>query len=195
MALTRSKSTKPATPAEPPSLDSPNANVRLAAVREMADDPASVPTLLSFVGTEPDRAVREVALTELADLDTVEIARALVPYLRADEAGLRNAVLEALRVMPKAVPDLIPELLRDADPDVRILAAMALVNSPHRQTREWLETALSGEQHPNVVSALLEAWLPLVDQAALPLLRLLRERFPDDPFITFVAERAGPGSD
>jgi HEAT repeat protein len=193
MALTRGTPRKPTVPPEPPSLDSPNANIRLAAVREMVDDPAAVPMLVGFVGTEPDRAVREVALTELADLDTVEIARQLVPFLRADEAGLRNAVLEALRVMPTAVPELIGELLSDADPDVRILAAMVLVDSPHEQARAWLESALAGERHANVASALLEAWLPLVDEAALPLLHVLRERFPHDPFITFLAERAGPG--
>lgn len=175
---------------EHPTLGDADPTVRLAAAHELGEHGTGVAELLALVPVEKDPAVRQSALSALAEHDTVEIAQALVPMLHSDDAPLRNAVLEALRVMPWAVAQILPELLDDPDPDVRILAGMLMVDSHHHDTRPRLEAALAAEQHPNVVAALLEAYLHIQDAASRPVLTGLRDRFPDNPFLAYTIDTA-----
>src|ERR1700733_9291483 len=92
---------------------------RWAAARSLAMVSGGVDALGRALAGEPDARVREAIFTGLARAATAESAEAILPYLRSDEADLRRAALDALKTMPGAVQPKLPELLADADPDVR----------------------------------------------------------------------------
>ena len=197
MALTRRGSGAPP-PAEVQvdpytALAGDDPDARRRAVQDLAGRPEAAETLIALVGHEPDLAVRQAALTAIARYDTLTAAMGLVPYVRGDDAALRTAALEAIATMPTAPAELVPALLGDPDPDVRILTAMLLEELRRPETVAWLAGMLAGDQHPNVVSSALDAFLPLAGAEHIPLLRSVRDRFPADPFIQFTIDAALPG--
>ena len=168
-------------------------DIRRRAVLELAGRPGAIETLLAHVGEEPDLAARQATLTALAGYDTVEVTRGLMRYVRCDDAALRNGALEAIAAMPTAPGELVPALLADPAPDVRILTAMLLEELRRPETVGWLVGMLSADTHPNVVSAALDAFLPLAAAEHVDLLTAVRDRFPADPFIRFTVDAALPG--
>lgn len=177
-------------------LASGDPEVRRSAVLDLADraaragDTDSVAVLIEHVAAEADPAVRQATLTALAGLDTVEAASGLVRYLRGEDAARRGAALEAIAAMPSAAVQVVPILLRDPDPDVRILTAMLIAQLDRPESVGWLTDVLTAEEHPNVVSAALDAFLTQAGPEHAALLRGVRDRFPDDPFIRFVVDAA-----
>lgn len=168
--------------------DDPEARRRAALDLGVAEDGA--PALVARVSVETDPAVRDAVLTQLSRLDTPQVATGLLPHLRSDDAALRNAVVTALSSMPRSAPALVPNLLVDPDPDVRILTVMVIAGLRVPDVEEWLSSLIERDEHPNVVAAAVSELVPLAGPEAVDLLESLPARFPGDPFLAFTVRTA-----
>ncbi len=125
-------------------LDSPDAAVRLVAVREVTD--ACTPELLPVVERALGDSKAEVRLEAATALDAIGGAESVAPLIRA---------------------------LGDDDGEVRELAAKALAENKSPEGAGALLQALSGTADVWAIAALLEALKPLRNEAAAqPALRL-----------------------
>jgi HEAT repeat protein len=173
-------------------LDDLSPDCRREAALALEGSAEAVPVLLERIGTERERTVRDAILTTLAAHDTAEVAEGLAVHLASDDAGLRTGVAEALATMPRSVPALLPEWLANPDHDVRVMAAMVLADLPDPEAAKWLARMISEDPHPNVVTAAIDALLPMATVEHAPALQNAVERFPDDPFLQFLLERLLP---
>ena len=78
----------------------------------------------------PVPRVREAIMTALMRIGDEASVRALLPYLRSEDAGQRAAAIEALQALPDAIAPFMTALLADGDSDVRILATELARNMP-----------------------------------------------------------------
>lgn len=163
---------------------------RWAAARDAVD----FPDLLSLVGDallqERVPRVREAIFTTLAKIGTPEAASVVLPYLRSDDAALRTAALDALRAMPSAAGGHLAQLLRDADPDVRLLACEIARSLPADEANRALVELLDKEDNSNVCAAAVEVLAETGNASSLPALSRCGARFPDDPFLGFAVKAA-----
>lgn len=202
MGLVRKESPTEAAPAAavaPPSLetlilqlDDLSPDCRREAALAMEGNEEAIPALLARVGTERERTVRDAILTTLAAHDTAAVAESLAEHLASDDAALRTGVAETLASMPRSVPALVPEWLANPDHDVRVMAAMVLADLPDPDAAKWLVRMISEDPHPNVVTAAIDALLPMATVEHASALQSAVERFPDDPFLQFLLERLLP---
>ena len=169
-------------------LGDPDPGVRRWAARDLAAHPDTAPILCERLGHEPDPAVREAMLDTLLAVGTDEVVEGLLPYLRSDDAGLRNAVVEVLQALPDQVAPRMERLLRDPDPDVRIFALDILKSLPHPETPRWLRQVLETENHVNVVGTALDRAAEVGGPELVPVIEQVKRRFRDDAFIGFVAD-------
>ncbi|MEU8813883.1 HEAT repeat domain-containing protein [Actinoplanes sp. NPDC048796] len=197
MGLVRRNAPPPEETAAPPSidtlmsqLDDPDPDCRREAALGLGGVDEAVPALLSRVAGEDEPAVRDAMLTTLAAHDTAAVAEGLAVHLATDDAGLRTAAAEALATMPVAVPAIVPRLLADPDHDVRVMTAMVLADLPHPGSQTWLAQMIAEDEHPNVVTAAIDALLPSLGPEHHDLLRAAVDRFPGDPFLRFTVEAA-----
>ena len=77
-------------------------------------------------------------MTALMRVGDEASVRALMPYLRSEDAGQRSAATEALQSLPKAVAPFMAALLGDADADVRLLATELARNMPPKDATRVL---------------------------------------------------------
>ena len=96
---------------------------RWAAARSAGDVPEGLSILKDALSRETNPRVREAIFTGLARIRTPESAAAVLAHLGSDDASLRAGALDALRAMPVATAPHIAGLLKNADPNVRLLAA------------------------------------------------------------------------
>ena len=160
---------------------------RRAAARGLASYPEAVADLAVHLGNEPDASVRDAILTALIALRTPAAAAGLLPYLRSEDAALRNEAIEALQAMPEAVAPYIEKMLSDRNSDVRILMINVLAALPHPLVPRWLEQVVRADQHVNVCAAAIDALAEAGDAATEPALAAVAARFPDEPFIAYAA--------
>ncbi|GJD48950.1 hypothetical protein OPKNFCMD_1676 [Methylobacterium crusticola] len=178
----------PPAPAGPPgpapaSLEAAEPASRLAAARALAGRPEGAAALGAALAGEADARVREALLSALVAIADEAAAAALAPHLRAQDPALRNGCVEALQDMPAAVAGLLPGLLGDPDPDVRLLAAgIARSQAPEAATA-LLVRLLESEPHPNVCAAAVEVLAEVGTAGARASLRAARARFAADPFL------------
>jgi HEAT repeat protein len=173
-------------------LDDPEPECRREAALGLDGVAEAVPALLQRVGVETEATVRDAVLTTLAAHDTDEVARGLAGHLASDDAALRTSAAEAMATMPGSAPALMPELIADPDHDVRVMTAMVLADLPHSGSTSWLTTMIAEDPHPNVVSAAIDALLPMAGAEHIALLESAMWRFPDDPFLRFTVQKAMP---
>ncbi|WP_250031713.1 HEAT repeat domain-containing protein [Paractinoplanes maris] len=197
MGLVRRNAPPPEETAAPPTtgtlmrqLDDADPDCRREAALGLGGVAEAVPALLRRVAAETDPLVRDAVLTTLAAHDTAAVATGLGGHLASDDAGLRTAAAEALATMPVSVPAIIPGLLADPDHDVRVMTAMVLADLPHPGSQTWLAQMIAEDDHPNVVTAAIDALLPSLELEHHDLLRAAVQRFPDDPFLRFTVEAA-----
>lgn len=186
MGLVRDRSV-PAPRRAGSSIDSLESADRRDAVRGMPHTPEAAIALADHLETEADASVRQLILTTLAARQTPEIVRALLPFLASDDAALRTAVAETLAAMPDAVASEIPGLMSSPDHDVRIMTVMLLGQLPHPDVTGWLCVAANEDPHPNVVGCALSELVRLGPAPFVEVFQVATKRFPDDPFIAFVA--------
>ena len=159
--------------------------VRWAAARKIGGIAAAVPALAKALEAEQSPRVREAIMTALMRVGDEASVRALLPYLRAQDAALRSSAIETLQTLPEAVSPFMSALLGDADPDVRILAAELVRNMPADQATRILSELLEQELQPNVCAAAIDVLAEVGTRDALPALRACAERFRDTPFLPF----------
>lgn len=158
---------------------------RWTAARAAADSPDGATRLGEALQSEHDPRVREAILTSLARIGTAQSAQIVIPLLRSDDAQRRTAALDTLKTMRDAVRPFLPELLADADPDVRLLVCEIVRDFPGDEPAALLARLLENEHNPNVCAAAVEVLAENGGPAALPALAICEERFRDTPFLAF----------
>lgn len=167
-------------------LNAPTASERRAAVHQLETTTEGQAALCQRLAIETTPSVREAILAALIRHRSPAIAAALLPLLRTEDAGLRNAAIEGLVEMPDEVAPHIEALLADPDSDVRIFAANMLALLPHPRAAEWLLTALA-DSHVNVCAAAIDGLAEIGDPETIPALEAVPARFPGNSFVTFAA--------
>jgi HEAT repeat protein len=163
---------------------------RWAAARDAAESPDGVALLADALSKERIPRVREAIFTGLAKIGTSDGAAVALPYLRSDDAAERTGALDALRAMPTAAAEHLPQLLNDTDPDVRLLACEIARVLPAGDASRALGELLEHETNSNVCSAAVDVLAETGNVASLPILARCAARFPDDPFLTFAVKVA-----
>lgn len=171
-------------------LEAEQPKARREAARALAGVPSAVGPLCARLDREEDPRTREVILTSLIRIHLPEVVEGLIGYVRSEDAGLRNDVVEALGEMPDLVEPHIDALLKDADPDVRILTVNILAILRHRKVPHWLAAVAERDAHPNVCAAAIDVLADVGSAEALPVLERVRARFADLPFLVFAVDVA-----
>jgi HEAT repeat protein len=158
---------------------------RWSAARAAADFPDSVPALKEALLREKSRAVREALFSALARIASTESVEAVLPFVRSDDASIRNEATDALLAMKEAAWPYVPTLLRDEDANVRILACGLARDMPTEGAVNLCCRLLDLEVDPNVCSAAIEVLAEAGDSSALPALERCASRFEATPFLAF----------
>ena len=166
-------------------LRSADPDMRWNAARALGADPASVAPLAAALRTEPVPRVREAIMTALMRIGDEESVKALLRYLREQDAARRGAAIEALQALPDATAPFLSALLHDADSDVRILAVELVRSMPAAEATRLLCDILEHEPHPNVCASAVDALAEVGTRDALPALEHCSRRFADTPFLPF----------
>ncbi len=171
-------------------LHDPSADVRRWAALDLAAATVAgadaVIALAARLAQEHDQAVREALLSTLVEIGGAPAVEALVPYLRCEDAGVRNSVVECLGQIP-ASAEVVPELLVDADADVRVLTVMLLALLRDPRVPGWLRGVVAQDPDPNVAGAAIGELAEVGDDTASGVIEAAAERFADDPFVAFAA--------
>jgi HEAT repeat protein len=191
------KPAAPATAASDPApecilqgLESNNPEERWSAARAATDRAGNSAALATALRKEDDPRVREAIFTALARIGTNESVDELVSALRSDDASLRTGALDALRIVTGTSRDFVPELLRDADPDIRILTCELARGLGAEEATELLSRLLEVEQQSNVCAAAIDVLAEVGNSKALPALTGCARRFADTPFLVFAIKVA-----
>jgi len=166
-------------------LDSPDAESRWTAARAFSGDVDAVPVLAAALGREQVPRVREAIMTALMRVGNAASVEAILPYLRAQDAGLRAAAIEALQGLPDATGPFMARLLSDGDSDVRLLATELARNMNASEATRLLCKLIEREQHPNVCAAAIDVLTEVGTPEALPSLEKCAVRFATTPFLPF----------
>ena len=172
------------------SLRSSDPEVRWGAARALGHRADEVPLLAATLAAETVPRVREAMITALMRIGDEASVAALLPYLRAQDAGLRAAAIEALQALPDAISPFVTALLKDDDSDVRILATELVRNMPAAEATRVLCDLLAREQHANVCAAAIDVLTEVGTREAVPVLRACAARFEGTPFVPFAASIA-----
>jgi HEAT repeat protein len=190
------------TSTSPPTGDAPALDVLLSALRDAGPETRwgaaralggraeAVQALSAALAAEQVPRIREAIMTALMRVGDSASVQAMLPYLRAQDAGARNAAIEALQAMPDAVRPFMDALLSDSDTDVRILAAELARNLPDAEATRILCGVLAREARPNVCAAAIEVLAEVGTSEAVPALQACATRFAADPFVPFAASVA-----
>lgn len=139
---------------------------------------------------ETDPRVVEVLVLNLVSIGGPAAAAALAPLLRNDDPGRRFAAAEALQDLgPDALP-FFDRLVRDPDPQVRILAAEIARGQAGGAAVQTLEALLAAEDDTNVCGAFVDVLAEIGTAGTAAALRALRERHAGDPFLAFSIDAA-----
>lgn len=171
-------------------LSGSDANLRRVAALELASDIEAVAELLAQLADEEDHAVRQAIVSSLAAIGGPAVVEGVLGYLRSEDAGLRNDVIDLLKDQPDAIAPHMPRLLADPDPDVRIFAVNILESLKHPKVIDWLIAVIETDRHINVCATAVDLIGEVGDVRAMVPLARLEERFADEPFITFAVASA-----
>lgn len=169
-----------------------NAEQRRWAAVDLWGVAVAIPGLLEARAVETDPIVAEAILTALTSHDCPQVGRALGADLRSDDATVRNAAVTALHSLPIAVEALVAEgILTDPDADVRILAVMVLSVVSHPGVPQWLRPLIEADPDANVVAAAVDVAVTIASDLAAEFAELAAARFPENPYLRFLAAQAG----
>lgn len=171
-------------------LASADADTRWKAARALAGQADAVPALAEALGSEHVQRVREAIMTALMRIGGNEGVKAMLPYLRSQDAGLRAAAIEALQALPEAVAPFLEVLFADPDSDVRLLATELARNVPEAEATRLLCALIESEQHPNVCAAAIDVLTEVGTPDAIPVLEKCAARFATTPFLPFAVSVA-----
>ncbi len=171
-------------------LGSANADDRWAAARAAAELPDCAAALAAALPQEGDSRVREAMFTSLARIGTRDSIAGMLPLLRSDDSALRTGALDALSSSVVARRELLPQLLRDPDVDVRILSCELARGLPGEEANRILGDLLARESEVNVCAAAIEVLAEVGNPSALAALNQCAQRFSQIPFLTFAIKLA-----
>jgi HEAT repeat protein len=171
-------------------LSSPEAEIRWNAARALGGVAEAVPGLVVALEAEKVPHVREAMMTALMRVGDAASIRALLPYLRSQDAHQRAAAIEALQPLAEALAPFIAPLLIDDDADVRIMATELTRNMPAEKATRALCSLLENELHPNVCAAAVEVLAEVGTRDAVPTLEACAQRFSNTPFLPFAISTA-----
>lgn len=171
-------------------LASPEAESRWAAARALAGQPDAVARLAGALADETVPHVREAIMTALMRVGNDASVKAILPYLRVQDAGVRATAIEALQGLPDAIAPFIPALFDDSDTDVRLLATELVRNMPADKATDLLCQLIAHEPHPNVCAAAIDVLAEVGTREAIPAIERCAGRFPATPFLPFAASVA-----
>jgi HEAT repeat protein len=163
---------------------------RWRAARALGGEPRAVPALAAALATEHSPRLREAIMTALMRVGDDASVRALLPYLRSQDAGQRGDAIEALQALPEAIEPFMAALLRDGDSDVRLLATELARNMPAATATRLLGELLAHEPHANVCAAAIEVLAEVGTADALPALQKCAVRFANTSFLPFAVSVA-----
>jgi HEAT repeat protein len=190
---TTSKPASPATgdlAAQIADLGHADSEKRWRAARALGGEPTAVPALAAALAIEDSPRLREAIMTSLMRVGDEASVRALLPYLRSQDASQRGAAIEALQALPDAIMPFMVALLHDEDSDVRILATELARNMPAAEATRLLSDLLQHEPHANVCGAAIEVLAEVGTPAALPALQRCAARFAGTAFLPFAVSVA-----
>lgn len=163
-------------------------SARRRAARDLGSQPAAAPAMLARLTEEPDHSVRDTLFSSLTQIGTAGVVSGLLPLLSGEDAELRNGAVEALKSLAADSVTATEALLRDPDPDLRLLAIeIARGHDPHHVSG-WMGRLLPAEDHVNVIAMALDLLAELGTASDLALLEQLQRRWGDDPFLSFVLD-------
>jgi HEAT repeat protein len=165
-------------------LASPVSEDRWMAARAATELEDADLALSQALRTETDPRVREAMFTGLARIGTPVAVESLLSMLRSDSASLRTGALDALRML-RSLGAVASQLLRDADPDVRILSCELARSLPAAEASGLLCELLAGEQNVNVCAAAIEVLAEVGGPEALATLADCAGRFRGAQFLQF----------
>jgi HEAT repeat protein len=171
-------------------LGSADPEKRWQAARALGGEPAAVPALSAALAVEHLPRLREAIMTALMRVGDEASVRALLPYLRSQDASQRGAAIEALQALPGPIMPFMVALLHDGDSDVRVLATELARNMPAVDATRLLSELLEHEPHINVCGAAIEVLAEVGTPAALPALQSCAERFAGTSFLPFAVSIA-----
>jgi HEAT repeat protein len=158
---------------------------RWAAARALAQDVSTVPLLARALGREQAPEVREAIFTSLVLIHSADAATALASVIRSDDAQLRTGALDALGAMMDVAQPLLPALLGDPDPDVRLLACELVRSLDAGEGTKLLCAMLEAEQQLNVCGAAVDVLSEIGVSTAVDVLQRCATRFAGDPYLGF----------
>lgn len=144
--------------------------------------------LAAHLPAEVEISVREAAFLAFTRLGGAETAAVVGVFLRSDDAALRNGAVETLKRLGDAAMDVVDRLMRDPDPDVRLLSLEAMRNWPAYNACPRLEFLLTQEEHINVCGVALDIAMATGDASLLPALNACRQRFAGQFFLEFAID-------
>lgn len=171
-------------------LDSTSPEDRRLAARALAEFPVSAPALLNTLARESNIRVKGAILVSLQCIGGHRVLEGLLPFLRSDNAALRNGVIEILQGMPNEIGDYINDLLHDQDSDVRIFAIDILQTLAHPDSPSWLLDVILHDKHVNVVATAIDRLTEIGTPEMLPAMKSVLARFPNEPYIEFIVNLA-----
>ena len=181
-------------------LASDEAPVRRRAASALGEAPPGTPqareaalALAGHLRDETDSSVREAAFLAFAQLGGAETAALVGSFLRAEDAALRRGALETLRRLGDAAIEAVDLLLRDPDPDVRMLSAEVMRKWPPCDACPRLEVLLTQDEDINVCGVALDISRASGDASLLPAICLCRQRFAGHSFVEFAVDFAIAG--
>lgn len=171
-------------------LDSRDPDVRRGAARACRQFSDAVALLAGRLAVEATPSVIETLVLNLVAIGGPAAAAALAPLLRSDDAARRFAAAEAISQLgPEALP-VFDALVRDPEPQVRVLAAEIARGLTSSSVVEILEAALATEEDVNVCAALIDVLAEIGSAATAGALRRAAERLAGQPFIDFAVRTA-----
>jgi HEAT repeat protein len=157
------------------------------------DERTPLAALARQLEMERDAGVREAIFAAIATIGGTDAAALLAPFLRIEDAGLRNGAVESLKRLGGDAVPVVDELLQDADADVRLLAVEVIGGWPPPLASARLHGMLTSEAHVNVVGAALDVVAIAGDASLVPALDVCRARFAGEAFIAFAISMAQQG--
>jgi HEAT repeat protein len=171
-------------------LNDGNPDQRRHAARALAQYRHAGPALAARLQLEGERNVREALFSGLVKIGGHRTPRLVTPFLRAQDAGLRNGAMEALKRMAAAAAPAIDPLLHDEDPDIRMLAIEVTRGWPRLLAEPRLRNLIAHDPHVNVCAAAVDVATENGTATLLPALAAARQRFADEPFLVFAVDIA-----
>lgn len=147
-------------------------------VRRLAEDPYVTKEMAVFIASVLSKLERKRAPIE-----------AVMELLKVHNAYIRNLGITILQDYGDAIKYYIVKFLIGDDSDLRIFAINVLGDVNFAESREMLVELLERETEINVAMTAVDYMAEIGEEADIPLLESLKERF-NDFYVTFAVDNA-----